>query len=108
MSDWDRNSALMDEAIDERLGDVISYSANGVVFDDIKGYVLFPEFASGAGPIDEAFDARPQIKIARSKLPYPDPSHRLRAEKLGPGLFRPTGSVPQNQGRYWLFDIAAA
>lgn len=102
---WDQASAAMDEAIDARLGDTISYAANGVSFVDLNGYVLFEEVPLGLEAIDEIMGSRPRIKIAKSVVPYPEPAHRLRHAKLGPATYRPAGSNPENQGRYWLFDV---
>ena len=107
--DWDQASELMDDQVDETLGDTISYAANGVSFSDIKGFVLFfgePPVLDG---IDEIMGSRPRVKIARSKVPYPDPSHRLRcAKRLGAHTFKPAGALPAEQGRYYIFDLEKA
>lgn len=102
---WDQASAAMDSAVDALLGDTIAYAANGVTFVDIKGFVLFTDAPLGLDATDEIFDSRPRVKIDRTVVPYPDPQHRLRHAKLGPGTYRPAGSVPEQQGRYWLFDV---
>lgn len=103
--DWDQASAVMDQAVDARLGDTIAYAANGVSFVALKGFVDFTGDPIGLDATDEIFNSRPRIKVAKAVIPYPDPSHRLQSSKLGPGTFRPAGSVPVEQGRYWLFDI---
>lgn len=105
MSNWDDHAALMDATVDDRLGDTIEYAANGVNFVDMKGYVQFTDAVSGLDATDEIFDSRPRVKIAKAVLPYPDPAHRLKSTKLGAATYRPGGSVPQEQGRYWLFDV---
>ena len=102
---WDDAAAAMDAEVDARLGDTIAYAANGVTFVNIKGFVLFTDTPSGLDATDEIFDARPRVKIAKSVVPYPDPQHRLRSAKLGAATYRPAGSVPEEQGRYWLFDV---
>lgn len=102
---WDQASAAMDEQIDARLGDTISYAANGVTFVDLKGYVLFEEAPLGLEAIDEIMGSRPRIKISKAVVPCPEPVHRLRSAKLGAETYRPAGSAPENQGRYWIFDV---
>ncbi len=107
--DWEQASQLMDDTVDDTLGDTISYAANGVSFSEIRGFVIF----FGAPPvldgIDEIIGSRPRAKIAKSKVPYPDPSHRLRCPKrLGPHTFKPAGALPEEQGRYYIFDLERA
>lgn len=105
MTDWDALSAQLDTACDDGVGDTIAYAANGVSFVDIKGYVLFTENPLGLDATDEIFDTRPRIKLAKAVVPYPEPQHRIRSAKLGPATYRPAGSIPEDQGRYWLFDV---
>lgn len=102
---WDSAAAAMDAEVDARLGDTISYAANGVTFVDVSGFVLFTDVPLGLDASDEIFDARPRVKLAKAVVPYPDPQHRLRSTKLGEATYRPAGSLPQEQGRYWLFDV---
>jgi hypothetical protein len=111
LSAWDNASALLDDKVDEGVGDTIEYAANGVNFVNMQGFVI-PDVAD-PGPaefIDETVATRWKIKIAKRKLPYPEITHRLRHPKLGAGNFRPIGAVPdpQTQGRYWLFDVEKA
>lgn len=102
---WDEFSLTMDQEVDDRLGDAIDYAANGVTFVAIKGFVQFTPAPDGLDATDEIFDVRPRVKIAKAIVPYPDPQHRLRAARLGNATYRPAGSVPENQGRYWVFDV---
>ena len=102
---WDQLSAAMDQAVDDRLGDTISYAANGVSFEDIKGFVLLSEAALGLESIDEAISTRPRVKIAKALLPYPEPTHRLRHTKIGQGTFMPASVRSDSDARYWLFDV---
>lgn len=107
--DWDQASQLMDETVDETLGDDIQYAANGVSFAPLKGFVMFSGEPPVLDGIDEILGSRPRVKIAKSKVPYPDPDHRLRCPKrLGPNTFRPAGAAPAEQGRYYIFDVEVA
>jgi hypothetical protein len=106
VSDWDASSAKMDEDVDAHLSDTISYSTDeGATFNDIAGFVL--PFAEGLalGPIDPSLGSRYRVKVRKSLVAAPDRTHRLRQPKLGAGTFRPSGDDPDEQGRYWIFDI---
>ena len=105
---WDQLSAAMDQAVDDRLGDTISYAANGVSFEEIKGFVLLSEASLGLESIDEVISTRPRVKIAKALLPYPEPTHRLRHAKIGQGTFMPASVRSDNDARYWLFDVEPA
>lgn len=105
---WDQLSAAMDQAVDDRLGDTISYAANGVSFEEIKGFVLLSEASLGLESIDEVISTRPRVKIAKALLPYPEPTHRLRHAKIGQGTFMPASVRSDNGGDYWLFDVEPA
>lgn len=102
---WDQLSAAMDQVVDQALGDTISYAANGVDFADIKGFVLLSAEALGMDSIDEVQATRPRVKIAKSLLPYPEMTHRLRHAKLGQGNFAPASVRSDTDARYWLFDV---
>ena len=105
MSDWDTHSAVMDEVVDERLGDTISYSLDGVTFTDLKGFVLPFGESIGLDGIDPTLGTRWRGKIRKTLVAEPLGSHRLRHPKLGADTWRPAADDPENQGRYWLFDI---
>lgn len=104
-SAWDQAAALLDAKVDEYLGDDIDYAANGVTFAPIKGFVLLNMASLGLESIDEIVGSRNRVKIAKAVLPRPERTHRLRHPRLGSGTFRPAGTVPEEQGRYWLFDV---
>ena len=107
MSDWDVAAPAMDEAIDERLSDTIAYSTDeGATYDDIAGYVL--PFAEGLGlnEIDSPLGARWRVKVRKTLVDEPSRTHRLKHPKLGVDtVWRPAGEDPDDQGRYWIFDI---
>lgn len=108
MSDWDAASAMMDTDVDARLSDTIAYSIDeGASFDEVAGYILPFAEGLGLGPIDPILGSRYRAKIAKALIPEPDRTHRLRHPKLGDATFRPAGADPDDQGRYWIFDIQA-
>ncbi|MBX9814076.1 MAG: hypothetical protein K2X76_05180 [Sphingomonas sp.] len=107
--DWDQlATTMMDQAIDDRLGDTLSYAANGVDFFELKGFVLLSHEGLGVEAIDEVVATRPRVKIAKARLPYPEPNHRLRHRKLGLGVFQPGSVRDDTDSRYWLFDVEPA
>jgi len=107
LSDWDEASAAMDEGVDARLSDTVAYSTDeGATFTNIAAYVL--PFAEGLGlnEIDPALGSRWRIKVAKSIVDEPKRTHRLKHHKLGANtVWRPAGDDPDEQGRYWIFDI---
>lgn len=106
MSDWDAASTKMDEDVDAHLSDTILYSTSAGVFEEIPGYIL--PFAEGLalGPVDGALGSRWRVKIAKAHIEEPSRNHRLRHPKLGDdAVWRPAGENPDDQGRYWIFDI---
>lgn len=106
MSDWDEASAQMDADVDARLSDTIAYSSDeGDSWENLPGYILPFAEGLGLGPIDPALGSRFRVKIAKSVVAEPDRTHRLRHAKLGASTWRPAGSDPDDQGRYWIFDI---
>lgn len=105
MSKWDEAAAKMDAAVDEHLSDTISYALDGATFVDMPGYVVVFSEGLGLGEIDPTLGSRNRVKIAKSLVPEVLLTHRLRHEKLGAGTFRPAGENPDEQGRYWIFDV---
>lgn len=108
MSDWDSASARLDDAVDERLADTISYSVDGATFADLPGYVLPATVGIGFGELDPGLGTRWRIKIRQSLIPLPTRDHRLTHPMLGADVWRPAGEEPEEQGRYWIFDIQKA
>lgn len=107
MSDWDTASSKMDIAVDERLGDTISYSTDsGVTFTDLPGFVLFFTEGFGLNSLDSALGSRPRVKIRKDLIGEVNPrTHRLRHPRLGADTYRPGNDDPDDQGRYVIFDI---
>lgn len=111
ISDWDALAARMDGLVDQKLGDRISYSTDGgATFPVIAGFVIFNnEPLSFPLQTDELLGSILRLKVNKSLLAYPDPAHRIRHELLtdryGAATFQPAGTDPEEQGRYWLFDI---
>ena len=109
-ADWDSASAQMDDAVDARLGDTIQLSIDGGnTFLPVKGYYL--PYAAGGGLeiYDEPLGQKPRFKLQVKHFPGGrQPSFdydRMRCAKAGPFTFRPSGSAPDEQGRYFIFDI---
>jgi len=100
----------MDASVDARLADTISYSPNGgATYVDMLGYVL--PFSQGLGldELDPTLGSRWRVKLAKALVPLPARTHRLQHPKLGVGTtWRPAGNDPEDQGRYWIFDIQKA
>lgn len=106
MSDWDVASEKMDEDVDARLSDTINYSTDeGASYEEIAGYVLPFAEGLGLGPIDAPLGSRYRVKIRKTLIPEPHRTHRLRHRLLGDATYRPAGSDPDDQGRYWIFDV---
>lgn len=109
MTDWETHSPQMDDDIDSRLGDTISLSLDaGATFSDIVGYILLVVVSSGIDGFDETLGYRPRAKIRKTIIGADPPDRsvvRLRSAKLGDFTYQPAGGEPDDQGRYWLFDI---
>ncbi len=110
MSAWDALSAQMDREVDAALGDTIQLALNGTSFVDQPGFVLTVGSTDGLAGFDEILGSRIRVKMAKSIIGEDEPSRdiRLKAAKLGADTYRPAGSKPDDQGRYWLFDIQKA
>jgi hypothetical protein len=105
MSDWDDAAAAMDAEVDARLGDTISYALDGVNFVDMPGFVLPAVEGIGLNELDPALGHRWRVKISKALVAEPLRTHRLSHPKLGVDTYRPAGDDPDDQGRYWIFDI---
>jgi hypothetical protein len=106
MSLWDIAAAKMDAAVDGIVGDTISYALDGLNFADVQGFVLDDTTGEdGYEALREDNAVRKRVKIAKAKVPEISLDHRLRHPRLGTATFRPTNSIPQSEGRYWLFDV---
>ncbi|HEX9946411.1 MAG TPA: hypothetical protein VGA98_02625 [Allosphingosinicella sp.] len=109
-SAWDKHAAIMDAAVDSRLADRISYSQAGGPFAMVRGYVIdVTEALTDDESFDEELGERKRVKVAKALVPVVSMAgDRLRHPRLGPGTFRPVGSHPSDQGRYWIFDVQQA
>ena len=108
MSDWDQVSGKMDSAVDARLSDTVSYSPNGDggdPFVDIPAFVLPFTEGLNLGELDPTLGTRWRIKVAKDVVPEVLRRQHYRHHKLGAATWRPSGENPEEQGRYWIFDI---
>jgi hypothetical protein len=114
---WDAASARMDAVVDEKVGDRLRYRRGGVWLGDpqvaegdrtIAGFVFDENTPTNVDEIDEVLGNRKRVKVAKALVALPDKTDRIQHPRLGPGLFRPAGTVPEAQGRYWLFDVQEA
>ena len=109
MSDWEIHSQAMDAKVDELLGDTISLSTNGgASYTTVGGFILLVVGSSGIDGFDETLGYKPRAKLHKSLIGEEPPNRdtvRIRAGKLGGLTYQPAGGEPDDQGRYWLFDI---
>lgn len=116
---WDQYSGILDERVDAVVGDRIRYRRDGQWLGDaelpveervIPGFILFYGQPRGIDEVDETLGTRKRVKIAMALIgdEEPDRSDRIQHPKLGPGFFQPSGSDPETEGRYWLFDVQKA
>lgn len=111
--DWDAASSLMDDKVDDLLGDTINMSTDGgATFTARKGFYLPFAASPGIEGIDEIMASKPMLKVRKSLFPggrYPSYDYdRFQTAKLGAAVFRPSGAEPQDQGRYYIFDVQKA
>lgn len=104
---WERASSTMHDAYDEILGDRVEYSTDsGSTFAVISATVIDNvDGETSLEALDEDFAVRKRVKVRKAIVELPALTHRIRHPKLGAGTFRPTNSVPQTEGNYWLFDV---
>lgn len=110
---WDRASKLLDSTVDNVLGDRLRYRHNGVWLGTgdpavVEGFVRFFNPLLNTEELDETLGSRKRVKISMDLVDEPIQSDRIQHPKLGPGWFRPAGDAPDNEGRYWLFDVQRA
>jgi len=110
---WDRAAAIMDRVVDGVVGDRVQYKHRGVWLGSgsppvVEAFVL--QFGSNPSieDLDEPLGNRWRLKIARTLLDEPLQSDRFQHPKLGPGWFRPGDALPDNEGRYHIFDVQKA
>jgi len=110
---WDDLAARMDEKVDEHLGDAIYISFDqGATYDEVKGFYTPTVGGQGLEGFDEILGSRPRLKLRKTLFPGErEPSHemdRFRSAKMGAFVYRPSGSNPDEQGRYFIFDVQRA
>lgn len=103
---WDSAADLMDGAVDNLLGDRIRYKrATDADFVVIEGFVVIEVAGETVEENDEIVSSIPRLKVAKTTIAHPSLADRIQHPKLGSGTYRPLGSDPQTQGRYWVFDV---
>lgn len=103
---WDSVMAIVDPAVDGTVGDKIRYAIDGTTFTVIPGFVFDDvQGETSYESNDDDFDVRKRVKISKALIGDVSLAHRLQHPRLGAGTFRPTNSVPQSEGRYWLFEV---
>lgn len=98
--------------MDNRLGDLIQYAANGAAggdYVDMRGRILtsegMPSFRGGLQRIDEVRGGW-MLRVAKDLVPAPSKNDRVKcASMLGDDVYRPIGSDPIGDGRYWLVEL---
>lgn len=106
---WDRWSGTLDTAVDGILGDTIAFADDGMTFVDVQGFVITVEGRPGGlDEYDSALGSRNRVKMSRAIIGEPHPRQRLMHAKLGEGRFQPGGDAPDEDGRYYIFDVQKA
>lgn len=105
---WDRAIGTLDVAVDDILGDRILYAIDGLNYEKMAAFIVFID--AGQTGMDELdlLQARKRVKIAKHLVPDPGPRDRLQHPKLGGGIFQPGTDSPDEDGRYWIFDVQKA
>lgn len=97
--------ALMHDAVDAVLGDVVEVSTAGAggPWVERKCFIMDEHGVLGLAPID-GLDLRVRIKIASALVPNIGDA-RFRGGKLGARVWKAGGDQPQHAGRYFAFDL---
>ncbi len=111
--DWDQLAGRMDTEVDERLGEKIYVSFDrGASYDEVKGFYTPTVGSQGLVGFDEILGSRPRLKLRKTLFPGErEPNFetdRFRSVKMGAFVYRPSGSNPDEQGRYFIFDVQRA
>jgi hypothetical protein len=107
-SDWDALIGKVDAIVDDRVGDRISYSIGGAPATMLPGFVITVNAPRNLEDFDEILGTAKRVKIAKRLVPKPNLEVRVEHPKLGAGKFRPIGDEPDEDDRYWLFDVQKA
>lgn len=114
---WDRASALLDTNVDAILSDRVRYrhrgqwlgaAPQGEVDAVCAAFIVYANAPLNIGELDETLGSRVRVKIAKALVDEPIQTDRIQHPKLGDGWFRPAGSTPETEGRYWIFDVQKA
>jgi len=105
---WAQNAAKMDAIVDEKLGDDVEWSSDGIQFTPAKAFVVPQVEVLGLEAIDSPLGSRYRLKIAKSIIPEILDNYRFRASKLGAGMFKNASDTPDEDDRYWIFDLQKA
>ena len=111
---WARAARVLDTAVDSVVGDRLRYRHRGVWLGPldvaepervVEGFVLINAGSLNTDEIDETLGHRRRVKISIALVDDPIQSDRIQHPMLGPGWFCPAGATPENDGRYWIFDV---
>jgi hypothetical protein len=107
-SGWDALIGRVDAIIDDKVGDRISYSIGGAPASILPGFIITSTAPRNQSDFDENLGTVRRVKIAKRLVPKPNLTVRVSHPRLGEGQFRPIGDEPEEDDRYWLFDIQKA
>jgi len=102
---WAENAATMDTVVDDELGDVVYYACDGSSFTRLKAFVIIETEDLRMDGIDGNLGSRPRLKIGKYLVSTIEASHRIKAARLGEGTFKPGPDQPDEDDRYWIFDL---
>lgn len=116
MADFASLAEKMDAQVDARLGDSILYKRAGLDADFVphKAFLIFGEqIEGGYNPARSRGTGAVCLKVARSIVPRPSMNDRVKTDPALPGpqldgIYRPLGSDPVVDGRYWIVDLQKA
>lgn len=111
---YEEMAGFLDDMVDDTLGDSIEVKLSVGAWTPRTAFII----EETAGLDTQGFQIteldplrqRQRIKIRKDYVPTVDQSVRFRAARLGgsSALWRPSGDMPQQEGRYWLIDIQRA
>lgn len=110
---WEAAEQLLDDKADAFVGDSIELSVDGgSTFVLRRGYYLPVAQNAGIEAFDEVLGNKHRFKMRKAYFPggrFPSfANDRIRCSKTGSTIWRPSGSEPDEQGRYFVFDVQKA
>lgn len=104
--------ARLDDSVDDVLGDSIEVRHGVGPWVPRMAFIQFDVAGSsnqGFG-IDEidSLRTRTRLKIRQTHIPTPSTAVTIRATGKLAGIWRLSGDIPEQEGRYWLLDIQKA